>query len=340
MQPLRIASLIPVLMLSIFLSGSVRAHSPGELFMIWPSLTLDAAEAPYVVYASAATKYGFTVQKFEKGRWVSVGSQGLSSKRGLLPSLTIDATGAPTFSYYSIEENSILPIVVLKFNGNAWIVSSMLSLPASFKNVGRAPALVLIPDELAYMAFFNQYKGGKLSVAKMNKWDWVSVGEPLNISSEAAVNPSLALTATGTPYVAYQDGTHEGRLSVMKFEKNAWISVGSPGFTPGFALFPSLKLSAAGVPFVAFQDAEQENKLSVMKFEKGVWVYAGKAGFGVGMLPSLALSKTGVPYVAYWEYGNTNKGKVVVAKLEGENWVKVESQDTSSALKPSHPNTQ
>ena len=323
-KSLSIISLIPVLMLSIFLSGSAQAHSPGEIFMIWPSLTLDAAGVPYVVYASGTNKYEFTVQKFEKGYWVSVGSQGLSSKRGLLPSLIMDASGAPTFSYYSIEENSVLPIVVLKFNGNAWITSSMLSFPASFKNVGRAPSLVLMPDELAYMAFFNQYKGGKLSVAKMNKWDWVPVGEPLNITSEDAVNPSLALTATGTPYVAYQDGAHEGRISVMKFEKDAWVSVGSPGFTPGFALFPSLKISAAGVPFVAFQDAEQENRLSVMKFEKGGWVYAGKAGFAVGMLPSLALSKAGVPYVAYWEYGNANKGKIVVTKLEGENWVKVE----------------
>ena len=76
---LRIASFIPVLMLSIFLSDSVQAHTPGEHLILWPSIELDAAGVPHVAFSDANNDHKISVKKFEKGDWVPANSlEGIS----------------------------------------------------------------------------------------------------------------------------------------------------------------------------------------------------------------------------------------------------------------------
>jgi len=351
-KPLRVISFIPVLMLSIFLSGSVQAHTPGLELMLWPSLALDATGVPYVAFSDETQGNKLSVMKFEKGAWVSAGSPGLSSGTSLMPSLALTNAGVVTVAFWdSGYGGAVLPLVK-KFERGAWVsVDQLGTLRRKDWRLALEKGEILVPDHSGrngtqalvlnasgqpYMVMNRLEKttGSKLVVAKFEGGDWVPESS-LDISPEGRTLPSsMTFDADGGVWVAFTDPEHDYKLSVKRRKGNTWVSIGQLGFTPDKAGFPSLKISSAGVPFVAFQDVEKNGTFSVMKFEKGAWVYVGEAGFSSGgILPSLAISKEGVPFLAYMEYGHTNEGKLVVMKLEGENWIKVESQESASVSK-------
>jgi hypothetical protein len=255
---------------------SMREPVPGVPKNIWlfPSLTLDAAGMPYVVRMEFN---GFSVVKFEKGRWTFVGGSIPYSGWATPASLALDAKGIPYVAFAQRDQGNRFKLLVLKLEGDKWV-----SVGEPVFSQGMIPSLALDAAGVPYVAYLGMDKG--ISVMKFERGNWISVGKP---SPTPGLFPALALNRAGVPYVAYMNG--EYRLSVMKFEKGNWVSVGKPGFSSGW--FPTLALDAGGVPYVVYREKESLEmrdlkifangviKLSVMKFENGNWVSGGLPGF-------------------------------------------------------------
>ncbi|MCL2644011.1 MAG: hypothetical protein FWD51_00955 [Betaproteobacteria bacterium] len=343
----RIRKLILGFILPVFLSGSVWAHSPGEIFMHWPSLVMDAAGTPYVAYTDRGSQQQFTVAKFEKGAWVSMGLPGASLRWSMFPSLALDATGVPYVAFIGeAAGRDRSKFMMMKFGGDAWVPVSSPSHDSGCKNSS------IIHRPLAFNAdgeLFVACTGGyvennnirhALSVMKSEGGARVSLGV-LGVSAEnhsLHIPPSMALSTAGVPFFSYLEVANDNstKLLVGKIEGGTGVPVGSVDFPPKTGLmFSSMALDGAGIPYVAYTDVIHDNKLSVVRFSGGRKVHVGLPGFTPekGMIPSLAFDKAGVPYVAYVRVpadvhraeSDDRAGRLSVMKFEGGKWVSVGS---------------
>jgi len=342
-RQLRIISLISGLMLSVLLSGCVRAVVvlAGDVIVDgWrdvkirgleprtsdPSLAISATGVPFMLYWDATNNHKLSVTKFEKGAWIPVGEQAFSSASLYAVSLALDAEGMPYVAYDERSNKDDRKLWVMKLEGKGW---TPVGSPVILKKEGLIYTSLALNaagvPHVAYTEFDSNER--KLLVVKIEGSAWVPVGPPI-YALRGLSFPSLAFNAIGIPYLAYWDLDNGGKLSVVKLERNTWVPVGPLGFSTKTDGYPSLVLDAAGIPYVAFQG--DDSRLSVMKYKGGTWVFVGSpdASPKSAYFPSMMLDAAGVPHVAYLNYGYSGF-KFWMTKFEGGAWIPVKPPDFS-----------
>ncbi|MNU63579.1 Cellulosome-anchoring protein precursor [compost metagenome] len=271
---------------------------------------------PYVAFDNGSTGF-VTVAKLVDGTWTQLGSNPITTNRSSRIRMVMDQ-GTPYVIY--IDQNNLGKKVIKKFNGSTW------------DNVGPAfdgnYAQLAVDKGIPYI-FYSDYdnsRGGKATVKKLEDGSWVDVGN--GGFSEGLISvPSIAVDH-GTPYVAYSDQVHDGKLTVMKYNGDYWEPVGNPGFTAGTAgagnkgaVILHIK---EGTPYVMFADGAYADergygKATLMKFNGTGWESVGQAGFSAGGTASLSFVFHGdIPYAGYTDVANGSKATVM--KFNGTVW--------------------
>ncbi|WP_433945763.1 Ig-like domain repeat protein [Paenibacillus sp. SN-8-1] len=291
---------------------------------------------PYVAFDNGSTGL-VTVAKLVDGTWTQLGSDPITTNRSSRIRMVMDH-GTPYVIY--IDQVNLGKKVIKKFNGSTWeSVGPAFDGNYAQLAVDKGTPYILISD-------YDNSRGGKATVKKLEDGNWVDVG-PGGFSEGLISVPSLAVDH-GTPYVAYSDLAHDGKLTAMKYNGEEWETIGNPGFTEGTAGAGNkgaiiLRIQD-GTPYVMFSDgayADQRGygKATLIKFNGAEWESVGQAGFSAGGTASLSFVFSGdTPYAAYTDVLNASKATVM--KFNGAAWETVgkagltpsNAEDTSIAV--------
>jgi len=292
---------------------------------------------PYVAYTDDEVSYNYVanVRKFDGTNWVPVGTRGF----GMIVNFQQSAhytqlAKAPDGTLYAAYRDAVVSsgfgvVTVVKFNGTDWVLVGQRGFSASLSgsihsNVYGIPSLAVDGNGTPYVAYTETENANKMTVAKFDGANWVTVGGP-GFSVAIGDYSQIVFDAGGAPYIAWNEPNNSYRVTVKKFNGTGWVTVGSAGISAGQADYPNLVQDDNGTLYLSYIDYGFGQKPCVMKFNGTNWIPIGVQGFFAGKAYSscsLVIDHNGTPYVGFQD-GAVTPLKGTVMKFDGASWVTV-----------------
>ncbi|WP_171056287.1 hemoblobin-interacting domain-containing protein [Paenibacillus sinopodophylli] len=279
---------------------------------------------PYMAYIDSAYSYKLFVKKYNGNNWVSVDSGGLSA--GYTSAFTMISSGGSLYlTYYDFSDSKLY---IKKYDGSNWSsldVGSNVQIPLD----GKGLFSLAVYNNKPYIAYSDKANGNRLTVKSYNGNDWDLLGVS-GFSQDPVSHISLVISK-GIPYVAYRNEfpffvrglgwTFAPSGWAKKFDQasNSWSDLGK--FSNDNPEMTKL-LVKDDIPYVAYHDIVSGvtgTKVAVKKLEaSGDWSIVDGYGSISNESDYSFYAFEGTFYVTY-----IAKGKTVVKKLVGSQWVSV-----------------
>ena len=252
--------------------------------------------------------------------WEVVGTAGFSDGAIGVPQIAFDLSDTPYVIYVDGVNHS--GATVKKFDGTSWITVGT----ENFSNEAVCNTCIVFDSSGIPYVTYNGQSSGFAMVKKFYNSEWVSLDGSANgaISTDDAIDTSIAISKSGIPFVAYSYfNGGEGPITVMKLDGGVWSVVGTKNFSMGNVSFPKIALDPSGTPYVIYEDLANSQKATVMKYNGTDWTVVGTAGFSCNDTgyTDIDVDTSGTPYVVYLDWGYN--GSATVKKFDGTTWVTV-----------------
>jgi hypothetical protein len=184
---------------------------------------------------------------------------------------------------------------VMHWDGGAW--ESFGEVGSVVSNAGVAVLDMQVAEGLPYVAWRDERRGGRASVARRQNGGWTNVGAA-GFTAGTAFDVRLAV-GRGVPYLACVDSGRGNRLAVYACREGQWTNLAANGVTAGVASDPVLAIDR-GKLFVATRDAGRAGGLFVYQLSDDAWSIIGSGPVSAGRVshPALAVVQ-GRVVVAY-----------------------------------------
>jgi hypothetical protein len=190
-------------------------------------------------------------------------------------------------------------------------------------------------------------------VKRWNGSSWVQLGGGLNVNTNYAQNPSLAVDSSGNPVVTWIECfSHNGRcvensfynVYIKRWNGISWVQLGTSlnVDTNQHANYPSLAIDSSGNPVVSWSEFDgTSSNIHVKRWNGTSWVQVGGAlDTNVAQdatAPSLALTSSGNPVVAWMENDGTSTNIYVrsyVTLFNRGRWTDAQLLDVNPHVNP------
>ncbi|WP_394841523.1 Ig-like domain-containing protein [Pendulispora brunnea] len=247
------------------------------------------------------------------GDWTRRGGPLNSGQTTSLETLAVNKDGDPFVAFVGKVETQVQGL-----SGTSWVDLGGIThgAPAGALGFQNGPSIAVEPTTgkvlLAHTGVTDN--GLKMYVKSFANNIWTTEGDPLNVNSDSAFFPNIAVSKTGKRYAMYQSSSSPSNAYVLTWTGSAWTSVGSPGAVGSFRSALVVDANDKPVVFGCFPD---------LQFRRGDGAQWSTIGSPIGACPNQAATA----YIArnnegrlFAAWSNNQQGDVHVAEVTTSGW--------------------
>jgi hypothetical protein len=193
------------------------AVSNTSIGSYWPSLEIDSADRPVVVYEKGDT---VIVKRYDNGSWTQMGAELNidTSETAILPDLAVNPQDQPIVTWNEDDSGAgYSKVYVKKWNGVSFIqLGSELNVSTE---EAFSSHLAVASDGTPYISWIEYYFSGGYFAAYVSEWtgsSWDRLeAAPLNTTSYNVTEPIIKMNPQDDPVVIYEQATSSGADDIV-----------------------------------------------------------------------------------------------------------------------------
>jgi hypothetical protein len=245
-----------------------------------PSITIDNAGIPYIIYRDQSIYGKLWVKKFDGTNWVDVGGNGIDIiVNGVF--MDISPAGIPYIAYISNDT-----LTVAKFNGSNWVTIGNTEM--------KAPLQYTIRLDNAGEPCVSGIISSNIVIKKFNGSAWVNIS-PANVVNSTL--PEICFDQLNNLYLAYTKSTvTEKYVFLKKYSGGIWTTI--PSIFEGDIIQVDMMVDNSNQLVVNGIAHSGIERAFSRKFNGSDWVTLGEAGLTKNDGGVLALvENNGIPFM-------------------------------------------